>query len=71
MDILTPEHKRWSEFKEKLWDEYQKYGCRHDHSLTRKILRQMGGFDIENTIEYFCSEGGYCDCEVGLNVGYD
>lgn len=28
----------------------------------------MGGIDIESTMEFFNSHGGYCDCEILFNV---
>lgn len=46
--------------------------CLHDYNLahTRRILDQMG-FEtgkIEEILEFFKDHGGYCDCEVMLNV---
>lgn len=80
MEILTPEHPRWDEFTEKLSGEE---GCNFrekdgrtiwncnggkDRPFTRKILTEMAGIDIEATMEYFNSRGGYCDCEILFNV---
>ena len=32
------------------------------------MLESIEGADVEKSLEYFESEGGFCDCEVLLNV---
>jgi len=77
--IMTPSHPRWEEFCEYLAGPRacnmdggvgESEGC--DASTrkpyAREILKEMGGFDIPTTIEFFESHGGYCDCEILLNV---
>jgi len=45
--------------------------CTETCPLSSRILAEMGltPDEIEESLEYFCSFGGYCDCEVVLNVG--
>jgi hypothetical protein len=38
------------------------------HALTRRVLRLMKCAEIDTSIDYFKEHGGYCDCEVLLNV---
>ena len=82
--ILTPEHPRWREFIDRLAgpegcdfrkDERSEYSWRcaggHDQSLSRAILADMGGINVEGTLAYCTSQGGHCDCEVVFNVDRD
>jgi Protein of unknown function (DUF2695) len=82
LDIMTPSHPRWDEFIERLEGPE---GCNFhensngemvwsctsdiDNPHARHILERMGGFDIEQSCEYFEHHGGYCDCEILFNVG--
>ena len=44
-------------------------GCDGTLDKTRSILKEhFPQYNIEETIKYFESEGGYCDCEILLNV---
>jgi hypothetical protein len=78
---LTPGNPRWNEFADALdatlgpipegeclpgkppW-----YGCKGDHCHAKEIMAAMGGIDIEASLKFFKSQGGYCDCEILLNV---
>jgi hypothetical protein len=31
-------------------------------------MRDMGGIDVEASLEFFMANGGHCDCEILLNV---
>ena len=43
--------------------------CDGKLTFTRQILRaRFPGVSIEKTIKYLQDRGGYCDCEVLLNV---
>lgn len=48
------------------------WNCQHDctYTHTKKILYQMEvPLDtIEKLLEYFSENGGYCDCEIMMNV---
>ena len=79
MEIMTIQHPRWQEFIGRLAD---KEGCNfrevdgkavwdcdseQDRPRARAILTDMG-FDVEKSLLYFEEQGGYCDCEIVLNV---
>ena len=79
--VLTPADPRWREFIRRLEGpegcdfrkgEYGEYSWRcaggRDQSLSRAILTDMGGIDVEGTLGYFDQHGGYCDCEVVFYV---
>jgi hypothetical protein len=73
MEVLTPESPRWEQFIEKLSAALAEDGCAGDasddtHCHAKFIIRAMGGFDIESSLAYFEDHGGYCDCEIILNV---
>ena len=38
------------------------------HALTKRVLTLMGHVDVEASIDFYEQHGGYCDCEVMLNV---
>jgi hypothetical protein len=77
-DPLLPQHPQWDEFLNRL---YGPDGCNFkttwtcsgttEKPLSRRILADMGlsAAAIEATLAYFEEHGGYCDCEVILNVG--
>ena len=72
-EVLTPDSSRWGEFCERLDNKLGRFGCdadrgRHVHRRSKSIMRGMGGVDIPATLEFFRGHGGYCDCEVLLNV---
>ena len=60
---------RGDEFVARL-EELQGYGCDHDHRHTRAILAAMGldEQELAASITYLEEKGGFCDCEVRLNV---
>lgn len=81
-NIMTVDHPRWNEFTERLGGpdgcnfRYKAPGdprsatwtcSSKGHELATPILKDMG-CDVEKSIEYFRSRGGYCDCEVLFNV---
>jgi len=43
------------------------WNCEHTLNIASRLLRKMG-FDVESSLTYFRSRGGYCDCEVLFNV---
>ena len=47
-----------------------KCDCTDTLPISRRILREMGltPNEVEQSISYFKSNGGCCDCEVWLNV---
>ena len=73
--IMGPESTDWKYFRRLLRDELWRPG--HGKKCTgtmgkpmcRKILQKhFPGVDIPATFAYFEKQGGYCDCEVLLNV---
>ena len=69
-DILTEAQKL--KYVGKLDQFLGKMSCEHNYVHTRKILGELGiDFDdIENFVEFCESNGGFCDCEIMLNVVY-
>lgn len=69
--LMTIEHPRWQAFRYTLAEGMA--ACHHDHRQTRATLQAMAFTDaeIEASVAYFCERGGYCDCEVLMNVGTD
>ena len=78
-DPIQPAHPRWEEFLERLCGPE---GCNFTDTtwrcsggtarpFCRQILADMGLTEqaIAVTLAYFEEHGGYCDCEVALNVG--
>ena len=80
-NFIVPGHERWNEFVERLegpegcWlrtnDDGAVIGdCDNGLERSTRILRAMGcnAAEVKVTLEYFRRHGGYCDCEVLLNV---
>lgn len=66
MEIMNFNHPKWDNFIIAL--SYAIEECDHSHSYTKRTLRYFGQIDIEKSIEFLKSKGGYCDCEVMFNV---
>jgi hypothetical protein len=79
--IMTPKHPLWKQFINRLagpegcnfqqdkggsWSWKCKGG--NDKSFATAILKTMDNIDIESSLEYFESKGGYCDCEILFNI---
>ena len=79
---MTTEHPRWAEFAGRLGgpaacdfreqaDGDVTWNCSaHTRDQAAAILRNMGASDSDllATLDYFDEHGGYCDCEILLNV---
>jgi hypothetical protein len=73
---MLPRHGRWNEFVSRLRGpegcHYHAglWTCFGDLRFTKKILGQMDldAASIEVSTIYFKDHGGFCDCEVLLNV---
>ena len=76
---ILPRHPRWEEFIERLSGPE---GCNFtdtsgacsgdmERPMCRRILTRMGLSEraIAVSLAYYRDHGGYCDCEVVLNVG--
>ncbi len=70
MDTMTTEHERWHEFYVRLAREVEAQGCtsRRDRPRATYVLTEMDGFDVPASLAYFETCGGYCDCEILMNV---
>ncbi|MHB8510007.1 MAG: DUF2695 domain-containing protein [Candidatus Dormibacteria bacterium] len=74
-DPILPRDHRWEAFLERLsgpgfcaWQET--WTCHGDLRFTKKVLAEMGLSPqaIAVSLQYFMNHGGYCDCEVVMNV---
>ena len=76
IEVLTPESTRWDEFADRLFWIITADGnprCDGDqepnvHRYAKQIMTEMGNVDIPASIAFFEEHGGYCDCEILLNV---
>lgn len=72
-ETMTPNHPRWVEFychlAESLEQKCRKRRrqCNHTTDTSIEILNSMG-MDVDTSLAYFAEHGGYCDCEVLMNV---
>jgi len=83
LEILTPASPRWPLFVRLLGDTLTddmpegRWRCGNDgsggpkHRYAEAVLTELGGIDIDGTLEFFEEHGGYCDCEIMLNVDPD
>jgi hypothetical protein len=74
-EVLTPDSLRWEMFIEGLESWLSECGCdgdsgEHVHRRAKAVMHKMGGINIDASLNYFESEGGYCDCEIVLNVAW-
>jgi hypothetical protein len=74
-EVLTPASDRWLEFYDRLAEKLghpDDQRCAGDgylsHQYARAVLEEMGGVDVEGTIEFCDDHGGGCDCEILMNV---
>jgi Protein of unknown function (DUF2695) len=70
-EVMTFESPRWDEFTKALCQELEKWGCHHGHHLAEAVMTKMGNIDLEASIDYFEEHGGYCDCEIIMNVDWN
>jgi hypothetical protein len=43
----------------------------HVHRHAKGVMATMGGIDTAASLDFFKAHGGYCDCEILLNVVRD
>ena len=79
-ELMNPEHRRWREFKwlltrivftdvtaDSSYEEGLYSSCDEDLSLSRLVLSNMDGIDVEGSLECFRSDRfgeAHCDCQV-------
>lgn len=73
MQIMTINHARWQEFYEKLSDlvpDLESCNGRIDRPNAKAVLAEMGFAvdEIETSLNYFEGSGGFCDCEILMNL---
>lgn len=73
--IMSPEHPQWNEFCNKLDDMITDEKCDGKSLRLAKIILENWPsddpepIDVQDTLQYFVENGGYCDCEILMNVG--
>ena len=81
---MAREHPRWEEFLARLEGpegcnfrqadpndiETLTWDCNggKNKDYAKKILAEMGGIDIDESLKYFDLNGGHCDCEILFNM---
>jgi hypothetical protein len=76
LEVLTAANPRWNQFAEALhravFPPGERWRCNQHHwqgsQQAELIMTAMGNIDIPASLAYFKSLGGYCDCEILLNV---
>ena len=66
--ILNFDHELWDEFEDAMWDRPQCDGTTRSARSILENLAQDALIDIEGTLSWFEVMGGFCDCEIFLNV---
>ena len=68
--ILTPlDVEKWADFSFMMFHApTNPSACQGDHRVTRAILSEIPGINVNGTIDSFKKLGGYCDCEVLSNA---
>jgi hypothetical protein len=73
-NLMGPTHPEWIAFCTALAagltvEGKDSWYCQHDHRHTRVLLAtKWPEIDVEDTLELFLDCGGYCDCEVLLDL---
>ena len=65
--LMDSAHPSWQEFCARL-RALEPARCDHTMRVTRRVLETLEGVEVEGSLEAFEAQGGYCDCEVVLNV---
>ena len=63
-EVLTPSHKYWRALCTRL----SHAPCQHDLRNTIKILKSLPNIDVQESLNLYVELGGFCDCEILLNV---
>lgn len=77
--VMTPAHDLWPEFVGQLCHDISfqcsKNKIKSDCDSTtgrpfaKSILEDLGA-DVEASLTYFSKHGGYCDCEIIMNIAW-
>ena len=70
MNTMTPQHENWTEFYNLLSGHVTDHGCDHGTKWSTYALRAMGFTEeeIKASLAGFAEAGGYCDCEILMNL---
>jgi len=69
LEILTPKSSEWNEFANALDAALHKWGCDgKTRRLAKAIMTTMPDIDVDGSLAFFEEHGGYCDCEILINV---
>jgi hypothetical protein len=77
LDQPNPYQAIWDHFIEQLIERIKETPCDNDFTQAREVLEEMNkrgeNINIEETLADMEAHGGYCDCEILMNVvwGYD
>lgn len=67
--IMNTTHPDWDEFISHLCKMMDKVGCNHTLANANYVLDRFYPLaDPGKSIDYFKSKGGFCDCEILMNV---
>ena len=67
---MATDDEQWPLFIEMLCQalgDPDKSRCCHDHCHATAIVSALG-FDVGSSLAFFKEHGGYCDCEIMLNI---
>lgn len=72
-NIMTVEHPVWKDFVRLLGEILGLDGCdgatlSHARSVLKQFYPQV---DLDASLKYFQNNGGFCDCEIFLNIDPD
>ncbi len=67
-DTVSGSHPMWENFTGAISDLLEARKCDNHLTISRELLADMGRFDVEASIEWLQNHGGFCDCEVLMNV---
>lgn len=68
--VMTTEYPQWTEFRDHLAEMCHLKPCDHTHNATERALESFGFTpeEVAASLEYFKRKGGFCDCEILMNV---
>ena len=67
---MDTRHPKWGEFVGRLSKALETVPCKAgtNKDEAKKILKGYKDVDIKKTLEFFENNGGFCDCEILMNV---
>jgi hypothetical protein len=67
-EIMTMAHPMWESFTESIDTLLESRKCDNKLSFATELLVDMRRFDVDASLDWLENHGGYCDCEVLMNV---